>query len=89
MMTMTYPLPTLEGEATVVQLVLALWKTLQTWLQKRQDERDARDAFQAVRRLDDRMLADIGLIRADVEWAASLPLHINAAQALAERKRQL
>jgi uncharacterized protein YjiS (DUF1127 family) len=34
--------------------------------------------------LDDHMLRDIGLTRADVEWAANQPLTINASLALEE-----
>ena len=41
--------------------------------------------------LDDRMLADIGVSRAEVEWAARLPLALNAAhelQSLSARRRK-
>jgi uncharacterized protein YjiS (DUF1127 family) len=44
-----------------------------------------------VRRLadfDDHMLRDIGLTREEVEWAAGLPLAVNAALALEERAFQ-
>jgi uncharacterized protein YjiS (DUF1127 family) len=35
--------------------------------------------------LDDFMLADIGVTRADVEWAAKLPLTTDATEALEEK----
>lgn len=87
MMAATYPLPSLAGETTFRKLICALLQTTRCWWQKRRDERAARAAFQAVRRLDDRLLDDLGLMRVDVEWAASLPLHLCAARALDERKR--
>ena len=37
---------------------------------------------------DDHMLADIGLSRGDVEWAAHLPLSSNASQALETRSHR-
>lgn len=44
--------------------------------------RQERHAFLTIARLDDRMLADVGLSRSDVESAANLPLTINASQAV-------
>lgn len=41
--------------------------------------RDRRDAFRVLLHLDERMLDDIGLSRADILWAARLPLKVNAA----------
>jgi uncharacterized protein YjiS (DUF1127 family) len=38
--------------------------------------------------LDDHMLKDIGVTRDEVEWAAGLPLTVNAALALEERAFQ-
>jgi uncharacterized protein YjiS (DUF1127 family) len=35
--------------------------------------------------LDDHMLYDLGVTRAEVQWAANLPLSVNAALALEER----
>jgi len=35
--------------------------------------------------LDDHLLYDLGVTRAEVEWAAGLPLTVNAALALEER----
>ena len=57
-------------------------QTLVSWWVKWKSQRDARDAFAAVTRLDDRMLDDIGHSRAEVEWAAGLPLNVDAARAL-------
>ncbi len=39
-------------------------------------------------RLDDYLLRDIGVTREEVQWAAGLPLSINAALALEERAAQ-
>jgi uncharacterized protein YjiS (DUF1127 family) len=47
----------------------------------------ARRAVRSLLRLDDHILHDAGTSRADVEWAASLPLSKNAALALDERAR--
>ncbi|MEM1045446.1 MAG: DUF1127 domain-containing protein [Pseudomonadota bacterium] len=41
--------------------------------------RDRRDAFAVLLHLDERMLDDIGLSRGDIQWAARLPLKVNAA----------
>jgi uncharacterized protein YjiS (DUF1127 family) len=38
--------------------------------------------------LDDHMLRDIGVTRDEVQWAAGLPLTVNAALALEERAFQ-
>jgi hypothetical protein len=48
-------------------------------------DRDRRDAFASLLGYDDRMLSDMGVLREDVEWAASLPLYVNAALALRDR----
>lgn len=58
-----------------VCFVSSLW---QSYL----EQRERRDAFLNLQRLDDRMLADIGLNRLDVEWAANRPLNRNAGQEL-------
>lgn len=44
-----------------------------------------RAAFLHLLRLDDNILADIGVTRAEVEDAARLPLQVNASKVLAER----
>jgi uncharacterized protein YjiS (DUF1127 family) len=48
----------------------------------------ARRAVRGLLKLDDHMLHDAGTGRGDVEWAAGLPLTINAALALEERSRR-
>lgn len=45
----------------------------------------ARKAVGRLRDLDAHMLADIGVAREEIEWAAGLPLTVNAALALEER----
>ena len=47
----------------------------------------ARRAVARLAEFDDYMLSDIGVSRLDVEWAAGLPLTINAALTLEERAR--
>ncbi|MBI3672142.1 MAG: DUF1127 domain-containing protein [Rhizobiales bacterium] len=47
-----------------------------------------RRSIARLRDYDDYMLRDIGVSRADVEWAAGLPLTVNAALALEERSSQ-
>jgi uncharacterized protein YjiS (DUF1127 family) len=49
------------------------------------EDKMARRAFLNTFRLDDRMLDDIGVTREEVEWAAGLPLQVDAAQALHAR----
>jgi uncharacterized protein YjiS (DUF1127 family) len=48
----------------------------------------ARRAVRSLLKLDDRALHDAGTLRGEVEWAAHLPLSINAALALEERTRK-
>lgn len=45
----------------------------------------ARRSIATLSTYDDHLLRDIGICRADVEWAAELPLTVNAAVALEER----
>ncbi len=52
------------------------------WLARRRTlraQKEARDAFQHVLALDDHMLDDIGVTRANVEWAANQPLTTSAS----------
>ncbi len=52
------------------------------WRERRRTRRaqkEARDAFQHVLTLDDHMLDDLGVTRANVEWAANLPLSQSAS----------
>ena len=48
----------------------------------------ARRAVVRLDTYDDFMLRDIGVSRDDINWAAGLPLTVNAALALEERSRQ-
>jgi uncharacterized protein YjiS (DUF1127 family) len=47
----------------------------------------ARRSVETLLRLDDHTLRDMGTTRAEVAWAAHLPLSTNAALALEERVR--
>jgi uncharacterized protein YjiS (DUF1127 family) len=47
----------------------------------------ARRAVRELLKLEDHILHDAGTLRGDVEWAAHLPLSVNAALALEERTR--
>lgn len=54
-----------------------LWNLVRNWRAKR--------AVGRLDALDDFLLHDIGVTRADVRWAAGLPLTVNAALELEER----
>jgi uncharacterized protein YjiS (DUF1127 family) len=54
-------------------------RTLENW--------QARKAVRSLLKLEEHVLRDVGTLRGDVEWAANLPLSINAALALDERTR--
>ena len=60
---------------------------LAAMLETRRQNRDRRAAFLNMLRLDDNILDDIGVTRAEVDAAARLPLHLNAADALAATAR--
>ena len=57
-------------------------------LMTRHENRVTRRAFMNTFRLDDKMLEDIGVTREELEWAASLPLRVNASHALYARARE-
>ena len=52
------------------------------FLSHRKELREKRDACNAMLLLEDAMLRDIGVTRANVEWASKLPLEMNAAEEL-------
>ena len=54
------------------------------WVELRREQQESRDAFRHLLKLDDNLLQDIGVTRADVERAAKLPLAEDAAQVLYE-----
>jgi uncharacterized protein YjiS (DUF1127 family) len=56
-----------------------LARTLENW--------QARRAVRSLLKLEEHVLHDAGTSRCDVEWAAHLPLSVNAALALEERTR--
>ena len=61
-------------DARGVPFIRWLWRN---WMAHR--------ALAQLRGFDDHLLRDIGVTRADVDWAAGLPLTVNAAIALEER----
>ena len=63
-----------QGEYGIVSL---LRRVTRNWRAKRR--------IVALASFDDYMLRDIGITRDEVEWAAGLPLTVNAAVALEER----
>ena len=62
------------GSASLISRVIGRWR--------------ARRAVARLADYDDHMLRDIGITRAEVNWAASLPLTVNAALALEDRSRE-
>lgn len=54
---------------------------VEAWMQGKR-RREDRDAFLNLLGKDDAILRDIGVTRADVEYAARLPLHRSAAEEL-------
>ncbi len=66
----------------------ALISRISTALDRYSQQRLARAAFKNMLTLDDAMLDDIGVTRAEVEKAAGLPLEANAARSLKEIARQ-
>lgn len=74
--------------------VRLLMSRLRGMFEAYRQDRIRRDAFLNLLCLDDKILDDIGLTRAEVECAARLPLRVNAsdvlaAEALARRKGQI
>ena len=57
--------------ASIISRIVRNWKS--------------RRAVSKLYQFDDYMLRDIGVTRADLQWAAGLPLTMNAALALEER----
>ena len=62
------------GEYGAVSFISRIWRN---W--------KARRRIVNLSNYDDHMLRDIGVSRSEVEWAAGLPLTVNAALALEER----
>ena len=83
------------GIKKVAARVSPLWTAIRTLmfrahgaLTTRHENRVTRRAFMNTFRLDDKMLDDIGITREELEWAASLPLRVNASHALYARARK-
>ncbi len=65
------------GEAPGASIFSRMWRNWQ-----------ARRRVASLAEYDDYMLRDIGVTRSDVQWAAGLPLTVNAALALEEKSFQ-
>lgn len=63
------------------------WINWTNYRARRRQWRQDRDAFMQLVWQEDRILADSGLTRDDINWAVSLPLSVNAACALQDRAR--
>ncbi|HMQ58114.1 MAG TPA: DUF1127 domain-containing protein [Rhizobiaceae bacterium] len=61
---------------------------IRAWRARRREQREARDAFANLISLDDAILDDIGISRADVIWGLRQPLDIDVARVL-KRQRGL
>lgn len=59
-----------------------LFQAFCSWYLIRRERKITRDAFLHLLSLDDQLLDDIGVTRESVNWAASLPLSTDAAEAL-------
>jgi uncharacterized protein YjiS (DUF1127 family) len=57
------------------------------WFSRRVHNWKIRRQVRSMRDLDDRMLADIGVQRDEVEWASQLPLDVNPAIELSRISR--
>lgn len=68
---------------TVTNVLREAARAFAQWHQKRLD----RAAFKNMLTLDDSLLRDIGVTRADVEWASQLPMDQNAACELRKLSR--
>ena len=56
-----------------------------SWLKRLVRNWRAKRSIVRLETLDDHMLYDLGVTRAEVQWAAGLPLTVNAALALEDR----
>ncbi|MGD8429179.1 MAG: DUF1127 domain-containing protein [Ectothiorhodospiraceae bacterium] len=77
---------TLNRATSRPQGMLTRWAaTVAAAIRRYRQRRLDRAAFLNLATLDEATLRDIGYSRHDVDWAASLPLSVNAAQALRSR----
>ena len=67
-----------------LSLVSVQAQRLLSWVKRRREQRENRDAYAQLLKLDDALLQDIGVTRAEVERAARLPLSVDAARVLRE-----
>lgn len=81
-MTSTTPTASLPGAGPSRAAGGGMMSRLRGWFRAYRLNRDRRDAFANMLRLDDGILDDIGVTRDEVACAARQPLHVNASDVL-------
>jgi uncharacterized protein YjiS (DUF1127 family) len=71
----------------LLSTAIELAQSIRSAIAQRRSQRRDRDAFMQLVWQEDRIFSDIGYTRADVNWAANLPIHMNAAKELQNRVR--
>ncbi len=69
----------------VLERLSLVLKRLTAAAERRASQRAQRAALLSLKDLDDTILADIGVERADIDWALALPPEVDAGQALRRR----
>jgi len=75
----------------VFRTVDQLLNDVHKFYNRRREQKISRDALAQLNELDDCLLRDIGISKADVQWANQLPLSVNAAfelRKIADQRRQ-
>ena len=77
----------LSPTATIWSGVTRLLKGIKNRWAMHAQRRTDRAAFRHMLTLDDEILDDIGVTRANAEWASQLPIHLSASRELEELTR--
>lgn len=77
---------TFDISSSLRQRLDAFYAFVMTRIKTHRVYAERRDAFKTLLRLDARTLQDIGLCHDDIIWAARLPLHIDASDAVQKRR---
>jgi uncharacterized protein YjiS (DUF1127 family) len=75
-------------DESVIRIFKRAFADFRAYLKCKRQRRIDRQAFQHLIALEDPILKDIGITRADVIWASKLPLSQNAATELEKIARQ-